>query len=602
MKEVYAWVPWFRELARTVAAGTPKELADRTRQVHWNDNKSATVGLIRHGDESIDPLSFLYTLAARCRANPESRTRVCNSVTEVFRLKHGIPVDLDDALTFPRGTAVNATFHHYGVGRPELLWRLFSNAAKGEDAIDRKDFDAAYEIKGVGPNNLTQALFLANPDAFLPYDEATKRLMAAPVPRPDWRTCREGMEELRNRFPGCSPCEIYRFALLVSASEFEIGASAFSASTRLNRDGTELDGEFFENNWIRTDGPGSHDYWDGPPKNDAKSGESTYPLDGPALGDLILLGRGSDGRGVGVVTGNDYSASETPDKSDRIHVVWINKESCHVGTNVQTGIWRAAKIRSAFEEAAPYRPTFEMLDQLTGAESHVQPPEPAPALSVSHPRNQILYGPPGTGKTWSTVNLALAIIDGKTQADHDLGHFHELRESGHIAAVTFHQNFAYEDFIEGIRPVLGDVGGLRYEMRDGLLKTMAERARNAPEERFALIIDEINRGNVARIFGELITLIEDSRRDDGAEKTVVKLPYSDKEFSVPGNLYLIGTMNTADRSIELLDTALRRRFVFRELMPDTNHPDLPQNVGGVHCRGLQGAINNQRTHVLNREH
>lgn len=223
---------------------------------------------------------------------------------------------------------------------------------------------------------------------------------------------------------------------------------------------------------------------------------------------------------------------------------------------------------------------------------------------LSHlPRNQILYGPPGTGKTWQTVNLALAIIDGKTEAEHDIERYYELRESGRIAAVTFHQNFAYEDFIEGIRPVLGDVGGLRYERRDGLFKAMAESARKAPEDqRFVLIIDEINRGNVARIFGELITLIEDSRRDGGPERTVVKLPYSDKDFSVPGNLYLIGTMNTADRSIELLDTALRRRFVFRELMPDTNHSDLPEDVGGVDCRRLLRTINERITLLLDREH
>lgn len=186
----------------------------------------------------------------------------------------------------------------------------------------------------------------------------------------------------------------------------------------------------------------------------------------------------------------------------------------------------------------------------------------------------ILYGPPGTGKTYNTVRKAVEIIEpDKGWGDKDYKavkeEYNKLLNEGRINFVTFHQSYGYEEFIEGIKPST-DGGNVTYKVEQGVFLQFCENAKKAEnkDKNFVFIIDEINRGNISKIFGELITLIEDNKRDGAIEAMSVKLPYLHKSFSVPDNIYIIGTMNTADRSIAAIDTALRRRFTFIEMMPD----------------------------------
>ncbi|MCC8402021.1 AAA family ATPase [Paraburkholderia sp. MMS20-SJTN17] len=349
------------------------------------------------------------------------------------------------------------------------------------------------------------------------------------------------------------------------------------------------------------------------------------------------------------------------------------------------------------------------------------------------PLNRILFGPPGTGKTYRSVAEAVSIIEGAQvsrlmepgEYPSTKQRFDSYRADGQIEFVTFHPSYAYQDFVEGIRPQPTAEGGLSYDVDPGVFRRIAERARNnweasrrsvdattsdrerferayrqlltdideseegfvkatlfrgnecevkvGPKERsltvlvprqgspctlpkhhlyglwtrrseivtpvdvrlsaqsffwavlrlmenidarlgmppehkeslarFVLVVDEINRGNIAKTFGELITLIEDDKRLGAANELTARLPYSPDErpFGLPPNLYLVGTMNTADRSIALIDTALRRRFHFIELTPDAS---VLEELPGceISLRTLLTVLNDRIEYLFDREH
>lgn len=403
----------------------------------------------------------------------------------------------------------------------------------------------------------------------------------------------------------------------------------------------------------------------------------------------------------------------------------------------------------------------EFLLYLNG-DSNQESHDKGDSVSISNEvmRNTILYGPPGTGKTYNSVIYAVAICEGKEVREVQresysdvLDRYNALKSSGRIEFTTFHQSYGYEEFIEGIKPVMDDDGKLSYTIEDGVFKTFCERARTTEEMQgsdlsasvwfvtlkdgsdndlkracfkdgfirikreddsdwvksrmgsmrkgdyvisdgghgvyidaigvitddepsydenaalyswsrhvdwivtgiqedirpingnkslprfdisamkrvkvsdlleivdrvkgnttavntapFVFIIDEINRGNISKIFGELITLIEDTKRAGAPEAMEATLPYSGETFSVPANVYILGTMNTADRSIALMDTALRRRFEFVEMMPDPEVLDA-FGVGIISVDGVElnvkmmlYVINQRIEYLYDREH
>ena len=171
------------------------------------------------------------------------------------------------------------------------------------------------------------------------------------------------------------------------------------------------------------------------------------------------------------------------------------------------------------------------------------PPTPASGSSSSHKKNIILQGAPGVGKTFAARRLAWSVMGEK--------------DDSRIGFVQFHQNYSYEDFVMGYRPE-----GDSFTLREGIFYRFCEKARSQPDKPCFFIIDEINRGNLSKIFGELLMLIELDYRNTSAT-----LACSGESFSVPDNVYIIGMMNTADRSLAMIDYALRRRFSFFDMKP-----------------------------------
>jgi 5-methylcytosine-specific restriction protein B len=302
-------------------------------------------------------------------------------------------------------------------------------------------------------------------------------------------------------------------------------------------------------------------------------------------GDLVLASDGGAVLGIGRVTG-PYDYDSNSDFPHRRPVQWLSLEEWKMPEpeGLQTTVHEVKKHLANILET-------ERKVQGAKSPSSVPPPVMRPAHDHSVGRQQwprlegipgriqavldrkgqlIVYGPPGTGKTFwaqkAALNLAaywafgmafeqLAEDNKRVVAGSDHG-------SGLVRLCCFHPAYGYEDFIEGYRPETHN-GQITFQLRDGAFKRIAKDAAQAPDRRHFLIVDEINRGDIPRIFGELLTVLEKDKRDKP-----IMLPVSGDLFRVPPNVYIIGTMNTADRSISLLDAALRRRFGFIELMPD----------------------------------
>ncbi|MDE0106079.1 MAG: AAA family ATPase [Bryobacterales bacterium] len=598
MKQLFQWVPWFEALAKQVGQVRHSGLVERVKRVDWAGLRCA---VLDQGDERADPLTFFYHLAAIAGGKPEKRRTVYASISKVFGIESDLDHSFSDGFIFPTPPGVTVMFNNTGAD-PQLLWNMFDRArafdGTSDDSAIANTFDSTLQIRGVGVAKLTQVLFLINPKEFLPFDRAAVLPLGiggsdAPRAKISWAEYYRETDKIRSAFPSCECYDVNIIGYLWTKGTLPREGNRWYQISATEE--SWLD--FLDNNWVYHAGQGDN--------RSATEGDVPLilklasPLDKPKAGDVILVHSGKrEGRGIGIVYRNDYS--ELLQQNGRIHVVWVNKKRAILAANMPTVRFSRAGRGSyaAFAKSVAYSATMDLLPQPDG-----------PTPSAVHELNQILYGPPGTGKTYGTTTRAMAIVKGIEVDEVTEEHRAELRrlrfdpesKTGQIAMVTFHQSYSYEDFVEGIRPRLAKEGDIGYELRPGIFKRIVDAALNDPDLPYVLIIDEINRGNIPKILGELITLIEPSRRLGEEEATKVTLPYSGDSFGVPRNLHIIGTMNTADRSILPLDTALRRRFDHVEMMPDPDHQLIANDIAGVDLRKMLKVINDRISLLLDRE-
>lgn len=312
----------------------------------------------------------------------------------------------------------------------------------------------------------------------------------------------------------------------------------------------------------------------------AKAGELVNLAQVMAEGDLVLACDGQTVLGVGRVCG-PYRYDESLVFAHTRPVEWLSVESWtlpqtkegYLTSCVRLGKYAANQLEAERRLLDPIPPPSPPPQPQPGPKPYVLPPlDPQVARigQVLDRKGQVLlYGPPGTGKThWAlTAARELAARQAFRRAYGDLDEAGRAQVSGSdglVRVCTFHPGYGYEDFMEGLQPEPGAAGQLLFAPRDGIFKRLCAAAAARPDLPFFLVIDEFNRGDVPRIMGELLTILERDKRG-----TPVVLPVTGQPFAVPDNVHLIGTMNTADRSISLLDAALRRRFGFIELMPNS---------------------------------
>jgi 5-methylcytosine-specific restriction protein B len=296
-----------------------------------------------------------------------------------------------------------------------------------------------------------------------------------------------------------------------------------------------------------------------------------------AEGDIVLASDGVNILGIGKVIGG-YSHIPGSDAPHRRQVDWLSFHEWSMPNpeGLQTTVTEVKKhenlitveqvISHSYSPPLVTEPSkANKLPPLIGIYKRIQ--------SILERKGQvILYGPSGTGKTF-WAELVACELAARSHYEMEFAQLSDDQKKSIIGGdkdnqslvriCCFHPTYRYEDFLEGYRPEEVN-GAMVFRLHDGVFKEICEDAKLNKDLNFYLIIDEINRGDIPRIFGELLTVLERNKRNKS-----IMLPLSGKSFSVPENLFIIGTMNTADRSIALLDTALKRRFGFIELMPDS---------------------------------
>jgi len=618
----FDWVDFYMEFARKLLPykANRQELVAKVRRIfEITGSNLPTLGK-GHQIMDIDPFT-VFGLFNKNTLKQSSREKMLSAVAELFHVVSPVPTSFDG---IPVLNSLNATFYHFGGGHEEGdmddLWVFFESAlayAKNATPENRsrlsKYFDLVINRKGNANSKITMGLFWIAPNSFLNLDSRNTWYIYDSGMIPEGFV--QALPKIEKKVPSQKYFDIVeklRTYLQSDAStckDFkELSFEAWRYSEEVNKEirakkaqeeresrGVAMGDEDVETvrYWIFSPGENAT-FWDefydagimaigSDPLGDLKAYRSkdemkrkmqetidprkSYINDAHATwqfanemkpGDIVFAKKGMRlvvGRGI---VESDYEYDPTREHYKNVRQVkWTHKgEWQHPGqavvktlTDITSYTDYVGKLNALFEsdmsdaeepeiEYPPYNAENFLEEVFMDVESY----ENLVTL-VRTKKNVILQGPPGVGKTFTAKRLAYSMMGVKDQE--------------RVMMVQFHQSYSYEDFIMGFRPSEN-----RFELKRGTFYNFCKAAEIDGENEFFFIIDEINRGNLSKIFGELFMLIENDKR--GVE---MQLLYSDEKFCIPQNVHIIGTMNTADRSLAMLDYALRRRFAFFEMQP-----------------------------------
>lgn len=475
----------------------------------------------------VDPLSFIYELA-RLWIRKDKKI-IYNKVAEEFNIQ----CDLGNIDKWIFLNPIRNTFFYYGneLQNNNIHWDIFI-MAKNTEFIDEKIFQNILEIKNISIAKLTQVLSIIEPDKYIPYDQRTTNYSQVDYDKNEHQyiSYKKHIEIIQNLFPKCCLYEASIFMKINDRIKKNLNRKIYQISSYMRNGYNGKDDHieiFYKDSVVYVDGEKS-----------SGSGATPYPIYEPKKGDIMVARYGSRVNGIGIIISNQYETGFTLDK--RIYIVWVNKTSYdNILRKPQDIALKEMTEQDILQCKNVYRETFKMLgiDDMEYKEIN-------DIKNILEFKKQIiLQGAPGTGKTYTAKKIAEAMGCG-------------------YEVIQFHPSYTYEDFVRGIVSKTDENGNISYEVEDKILINAIKKAeenknKNKP---YILIIDEINRANLPSVLGELLYALEYRGEN-------VTCPYGEA-IAIPDNLYIIGTMNTADRSIGSIDYAVRRRFAFYTVKAD----------------------------------
>ena len=585
----FSWTPFFEEMLTVICQKYDKHSLCQPFHTIFQDFSGRTDQFAdgSEGDlREIDPLTFIGYFNRDIQCN--KRVECCRIASEIFNLRSSLPSDFDG---IPFLNNMNTWFFNYARDREDYiiddLWQ-FAHALN-TDRITDELFHKILSFRGIAIPKLTVIMFVCKPAKYLCLDKKTLSYLE----KEKIQVLRQNI--LRKSLDGFTQYQSFLGTICSHFNEFSFPAISHQAYLPEDKERFWLIApgeqarlwEDFKQNKIVAIGCDELgdltqyadketirkklqevDGVDNSKKNDTHAcWEFSRVM---KIGDHVFAKKGNSHIiGYGKITsGYQYEASRKEYQHTR-GVEWLSEGEWKLPEGIQPHMKMLTDITDSSE-------LLDTILSLTGKSIPQHPPEvalePYPLFKaiqdvfldeatfreilgvLSRKKNIILQGPPGTGKSFIAQRIAYAKIGAK--------------DPTRVETIQFHQSYSYEDFMQGYRP---NENG-EFDLRNGIFYEFCKKAQRDPDNIYVFIVDEINRGNLSKIFGELMLLIENDKRGPNFAVSLTYAKSTEDRFYIPENLYLIGTMNTADRSLAMVDYALRRRFCFFDLEPQFNHP------------------------------